>query len=71
MSPRRATQRRPERKPVEAPKGAPQPSEEYRSTYLRAENEDDDGYDPYSIGLRHPSPSSSAIPGPRNRLLQE
>ena len=46
----------PERKPVEAPKGAPQPSEEYRSTYLRAENEDDDGYDPYSDRPVAPEP---------------
>lgn len=35
-----------------APKPAPKPASKPRDPYIRAENEDDDGYDPYSD--RHP-----------------
>lgn len=31
-----------------APKPAPKPASKPRDPYIRAENEDDDGYDPYS-----------------------
>ena len=31
-----------------APKPAPRPAPKPRDPYIRAENEDDDGYDPYS-----------------------
>lgn len=31
-----------------APKAAPKPEPKPRDPYIRAENEDDDGYDPYS-----------------------
>ncbi len=31
-----------------APKSAPKPAPKPRDPYIRAENEDDDGYDPYS-----------------------
>jgi hypothetical protein len=37
---------RPTSKP--APKPAPKPVPKPRDPYIRAENEDDDGYDPYS-----------------------
>ena len=42
-----------------APKPAPKP----RDPYIRAENEDDDGYDPYSIVAPSASPSSKLTPG--------
>lgn len=35
-----------------APKASPKPAPKPRDPYIRAENEDDDGYDPYSD--RHP-----------------
>lgn len=35
-----------------APKSVPKPVPKPRDPYIRAENEDDDGYDPYSD--RHP-----------------
>ena len=31
-----------------APKASPKPAPKPRDPYIRAENEDDDGYDPYS-----------------------
>lgn len=31
-----------------APKTSPKPASKPRDPYIRAENEDDDGYDPYS-----------------------
>ena len=31
-----------------APKASPKPAPKPRDLYIRAENEDDDGYDPYS-----------------------
>lgn len=40
----------PESAPVApvAPKTSPKPAPKPRDPYIRAENEDDDGYDPYS-----------------------
>lgn len=42
-------------KPV-APRQATTPESQYAATYLRAENEDDDGYDPYSDRPARPEP---------------
>lgn len=40
-----------------APKGAPQPRvTDVEAAYLRAANEDDDGYDPYSDRPARPEP---------------
>ena len=36
-----------------APRPAPKPVPKPRDPYIRAENEDDDGYDPYSLSLIH------------------
>ena len=41
--------------PAPAPKPAPRTST-YEQTYLRAANEDDDGYDPYSDRPARPEP---------------
>ena len=39
-----------------APKPAPKPAPKLRDPYIRAENEDDDGYDPYSDRPPAPEP---------------
>ena len=39
-----------------APKPAPKPVPKPRDPYIRAENEDDDGYDPYSDRPPTPEP---------------
>ena len=39
-----------------APKPAPKPASKPRDPYIRAENEDDDGYDPYSDRRPEPEP---------------
>lgn len=43
-----------------APKTPPKPAPKPRDPYIRAENEDDDGYDPYSD--RRPSASQCSKP---------
>lgn len=45
-----------------APKASPKPAPKPRDPYIRAENEDDDGYDPYSD--RRPSASRCSKPTP-------
>lgn len=39
-----------------SPKPAPKPAPKPRDPYIRAENEDDDGYDPYSDRPPTPEP---------------
>ena len=45
-----------------APKPAPKPVPKPRDPYIRAENEDDDGYDPYSDRRPEPEPLFEADP---------
>lgn len=45
-----------------APKPAPKPASKPRDPYIRAENEDDDGYDPYSDRRPEREPTFEADP---------
>lgn len=45
-----------------APKTAPKPAPKPRDSYIRAENEDDDGYDPYSDRRPEREPMFEADP---------
>lgn len=45
-----------------APKPAPKPASKPRDPYIRAENEDDDGYDPYSDRRPEREPMFEADP---------
>lgn len=45
-----------------APKPAPKPASKPRDPYIRAENEDDDGYDPYSDRRPEGEPMFEADP---------
>lgn len=45
-----------------APKPAPKPAPKSRDPYIRAENEDDDGYDPYSDRRLEREPMFEADP---------
>ncbi len=45
-----------------APKPAPKPVPKPRDPYIRAENEDDDGYDPYSDRRPEHEPMFEADP---------
>ena len=45
-----------------APKPAPKPAPKLRDPYIRAENEDDDGYDPYSDRRPEREPMFEADP---------
>ena len=45
-----------------APKSAPKPAPKPRDPYIRAENEDDDGYDPYSDRRPEREPMFEADP---------
>ena len=45
-----------------APKPAPKPAPKTRDPYIRAENEDDDGYDPYSDRRPEREPMFEADP---------
>ena len=45
-----------------APKPAPKPASKPRDPYSRAENEDDDGYDPYSDRRPEREPMFEADP---------
>ncbi|MCI7621150.1 MAG: hypothetical protein MSS29_05600 [Collinsella sp.] len=45
-----------------APKAAPKPAPKPRDPYIRAENEDDDGYDPYSDRRPEREPMFEADP---------
>ena len=45
-----------------APKPAPKPASKPRDPYIRAENEDDDGYDPYSDRRSEREPMFEADP---------
>lgn len=45
-----------------APKPAPRPAPKPRDPYIRAENEDDDGYDPYSDRRPEREPMFEADP---------
>lgn len=45
-----------------APKASPKPSPKLRDPYIRAENEDDDGYDPYSDRRPEREPMFEADP---------
>lgn len=45
-----------------APKPAPKPAPKSRDPYIRAENEDDDGYDPYSDRRPEREPMFEADP---------
>lgn len=45
-----------------APKVAPKPTPKPRDPYIRAENEDDDGYDPYSDRRPEREPMFEADP---------
>ena len=44
------------------PKPAPKPAPKPRDPYIRAENEDDDGYDPYSARRPEREPMFEADP---------
>lgn len=44
------------------PKPAPKPASKPRDPYIRAENEDDDGYDPYSDRCPEREPMFEADP---------
>lgn len=48
--------------PKPAPKFAPKPAPKPRDPYIRAENEDDDGYDPYSDRRPEREPMFEADP---------
>ncbi len=45
-----------------APKASPKPAPKPRDPYIRAENEDDDGYDPYSDRCPEREPLFEADP---------
>lgn len=45
-----------------APRHAPKPAPKPRDPYIRAENEDDDGYDPYSDRRPEREPMFEADP---------
>lgn len=45
-----------------APRPAPKPAPKPRDPYIRAENEDDDGYDPYSDRRPERKPMFEADP---------
>lgn len=45
-----------------APKTSPKPASKLRDPYIRAENEDDDGYDPYSDRRPEREPMFEADP---------
>ena len=45
-----------------APKTSPKPASKPRGPYIRAENEDDDGYDPYSDRRPEREPMFEADP---------
>ena len=45
-----------------APKPAPKPVPKPRDPYIRAENEDDDGYDPYSDRRPEREPFFDVVP---------
>ena len=45
-----------------APKTSPKPAPKPRDPYIRAENEDDDGYDPYSDRRPEREPMFEADP---------
>ena len=45
-----------------APKASPKPAPKPRDPYIRAENEDDDGYDPYSDRRPEREPMFEADP---------
>ena len=45
-----------------APRPAPKPASKPRAPYIRAENEDDDGYDPYSDRRPEREPMFEADP---------
>ena len=45
-----------------APKASPNPAPKPRAPYIRAENEDDDGYDPYSDRRPEREPMFEADP---------
>lgn len=45
-----------------APKTSPKPAPKPRDLYIRAENEDDDGYDPYSDRRPEREPMFEADP---------
>lgn len=45
-----------------APRPAPKPAPKPRDPYIRAENEDDDGYDPYSDRRSEREPLFEADP---------
>lgn len=45
-----------------APKASPKPAPKPRDPYIRAENEDDDGYDPYSDRRSEREPMFEADP---------
>ena len=45
-----------------APKPVPKPAPKPRDPYIRAENEDDDGYDPYSDRRAEREPMFEADP---------
>ena len=46
-----------------APKPVPKPAPKPRDPYIRAENEDDDGYDPTAIAAPSASRCSKPTPG--------
>ena len=48
--------------PRPAPRPAPKPAPKPRDPYIRAENEDDDGYDPYSDRRPEREPMFEADP---------